>query len=366
MSEPETRGPEFGEREIKTVKYGQIEVLPQIRKKMDEEKLADLAASIEFDPVSGEANLINPIIVNVLDEEHYGAYVRENAEFFGRDIGEVSGLHIPGVHYVVIAGHRRRVAVGMRAEFEGLDPSDVTVPVSVRHNMSFQEAFKLQLRENNHDRPATQDEAGEVAKYVEARRREDPNVPLSQCARELGWTSDRLRAACKYNELPGTVRERVEERVITFTNAVDLWNLLAAYRLRGQHHVKKGTFPEGFENIEEYAAYELVTKMDVLISKRLIGVRSQLETKKIIDGWVNTVKPAEFEQGEFELLLDDTPEVRRNTSRRELAKTAVKVLQYIGYSDLTDETRRELASLLGVTLPEAADLSEQMQIGDIA
>lgn len=361
MSELEKpSGAEFGERDTKNIPFNRIEVLPQIRKKMDQGDLEDLAASLDTvesnyrDNVS-LVDLISDLHVAELDETTYLEYVTQNADFFERSPVFVEPQP-DGLHYVLVAGHRRCRAINLKQDELGFEGVALEVPVKSHKNLPFRKAFLMQMKENNHARPATQDEATEAAKYYQLRKSEEPNVTRTQCARELGWKADRLHAACKYDELPPQVKLWVEERMLTFTNAVDLHELLVAYRTKGASLLEyEGALPGGFESIEEYASYELQTKTSDLIQKKLIGQRASTKERKVIKGWVMTIRPTGFVQDALLLMLEDTPQLRRQAINRRLGDTAVDVLRYLGYEHLTAAHKAELASLIGATLPEAIE-----------
>lgn len=363
----EPRGAEFGARELQFVPFAQLEFLTQTRQTYLEEDLRALEDSINVDE-SGRYNLLHPLQVARLDRDHYRAYLIEHARFFQLPIPEFPDESADTLHHVVIAGHRRGIVIGRIGEREGLTPELMLVIARIRTNVTFDEALRDQIRENVHEKPPVYEEAVVAARYymrrvAQIRGEHGPEVMFSYkaCAHEMGWGEDRLRAACRFDELPEEIKQLVRDGDLSYSIGVELWKLRAAYIVRKD---RQGTpLPDGFVSVQAWADYETVTRTRLLIRDRLVGNGQRERSFQVIRGWIDMLN-VRHDQLELSLDVVETPQGRRVVADRALARVAINAIALIGVENLPGDLQRGLAELVATIRPGMIPANEQLSFGE--
>lgn len=191
----------------------------------------------------GRRRLLHPLNVGYLDREHCEDYLRKFNHFWKTDyqISNITPVQgVEGTFYCpIIAGGRRNAAITYlkttgctphRQQFgDGscyhLHAPDLMVQVTLEPNISFEEAFEIQMNENTHMRVSSQREAKVIEAYFRSRREEDPNFKPSEVARALGRHVSFITRALKYVEAPIQIQRAVEEGHLPYSVACELSRL---------------------------------------------------------------------------------------------------------------------------------------------
>ncbi|MBP9738810.1 hypothetical protein KBD20_03920, partial [Candidatus Saccharibacteria bacterium] len=144
-----------------------INMVSQVRQNYNDHDLVELRDALieEDDKGDKKIGLIQPITVGYFHRNDLEGYLEKLNSTWGTD-HEVSELTpVPGSHgryyFLVIAGHRRTIAIKMAAEKIGQDPSSVDVIFHVKQGseFTFREGIRTQYRENFHKRPESWEDA---------------------------------------------------------------------------------------------------------------------------------------------------------------------------------------------------------------
>src|SRR5690606_20343415 len=91
-------------------------------------------------------------------------YIKQHADYYKIpsnervDVQDLTPLN-DDTALILIAGHRRRRAIGRLLEEHNINPALASIAMNVRDEIDFGQAVGLQLRENVYDRTSPQDEA---------------------------------------------------------------------------------------------------------------------------------------------------------------------------------------------------------------
>lgn len=230
---------EVGPKEPEPLCLAEINAVTQTRQAYDPDGIDELAQSMlkrDKDHVIIDLKLINAPLIGRFTKDTATAYIDDLNDLFGTShiVDELTPTQ-DGRYLIVIAGHRRSLALARAAELAGGTPAELFVRAVVVDDVEFAEAFKDQTIENIHDRPPAQDEAEAIAKYCEFRQRKNADgqrISVAQCARELSLKDAKVRNAIKYAELPVRVKKFVNEGALTFTDGVIINDVQRAYHKR--------------------------------------------------------------------------------------------------------------------------------------
>lgn len=368
--------PSFGPRDVREIPLELIIPLSQIRREYLPAELDELAETMVPIGDGHRFELINSLTIAALDEDHIGPYLDDLNEAWGTDYDWhtfPAAVDADGQvwYFPLIAGHRRDHGIWRRVDADGLDSSRVSVSASIKENISFEDAFALQFRENYATlRPPAADEARGIGVFHRILQRHNPGqrVTAAAVARKLGCSEDKVRAALRFNSLPPEVQAMAHSD-LPYGVVVALSGVYAQYLAhhRGQQEYGSRDGTQHFETAEDAAAYETATYARSLVAKTLQNtMRSTAERlEKVVTAHVEMLRIRfSGEQGELDLLLADTPHLRRSRVNMHLGKMTLAALELLASDgQLSEDMRRQLAGLatrLGVQQPavavEAADL----------
>lgn len=353
---------EVGPKQPELVCLADFNALTQTRQSYDPEAIDELAQSmIECDSATGVVTglkLINAPLVGRFSKEALANYIDDLNDLFetSHSVDQLTPTS-DGSYLVLIAGHRRSLALNRAVEIAGGTSRDLLVRTVVVDNISFADAFKDQTIENIHDRPPAQDEAEAIAKYCAFRQRRmgdgDARVSVAQCARELSLKPKKVRNALKYAELPQRVKGFVNNGVLTYTDGVLINDVQRAYRLREEHREDANAV-----SIEESTNYRTET-----FAIRVINRRSRKEVGErfgakqfiaMVKGETYSVYQDIYHQGGFDLELEafTCPQAVRALAVGRLAETATMLAGIV--ADQDPKAAQALFEKLFAMMPDTA------------
>jgi hypothetical protein len=321
---------EAGSEYVQRMPERAIFVLPQVRKTMDNEGLDDLRAAIIKTDDDGNLvglDLQNPPIVADLDPEEAERYLHEANQFWGEDFS-LDGIDAhpeTGRYTFLIAGHRRLRVLREAAETYN---RDITLPVSVRRNISFEEALIIQLKENVYKAPEPTDIAEAIRRAYDYRKASNPGYTQAECAKELGFTPSRVSRALAYSELPDEIKGWVKNKDMSFNLAVILGHIQKEYALRYEQMHREGMLSsdDHFDDADHYAAYEIQT---FGYRVRAILQRNRRSGGQALDrasGQLKTLRmQRQYAQAPLDFLVEvESAHHRRQTAVLDLANFALR------------------------------------------
>lgn len=178
-----------------------IGVLHQMRGRMSEDGLDELAASIL------QSGQMNPGIVVALTVDAAEIYLSRINEMWGTSYSfvEFSSVFLAekdAAYYLfLVAGHRRLRAVSL-AELS-------TFYCQLRLETEFSKALHLQFQENLHEQVPLDDEARFLSLFWREEKAVNPTLTLVQFAKSLGKKPDKIRSSLRFTSLPVSVQRLV-------------------------------------------------------------------------------------------------------------------------------------------------------------
>ena len=189
---------EVGPEQTQPILLADFNIVTQTRSEYNSEGIDELAHSMlvrDSEGVVTDLKLINPPLLGRFTEESAAHYLYQLNTLFGTS-HTVADLtpNADGKYNILIAGHRRSLALTQAVEACSGTPNDLFVRSVVLDDIDFDEAFKQQTLENIYERPALQDEAEAIAKYCEYRRNSGgKQISVAECARELSLKEKKVR-----------------------------------------------------------------------------------------------------------------------------------------------------------------------------
>lgn len=236
---------EVGPKEDLLAPLDVINMVSQVRQEYDPHDLAELKRAMIVEDEKGEKKiqLIQPITVGYFHRTDLGHYLEKLNSTWGTE-HSVSELNpVPGSHgryfFVVVAGHRRTIAIRQAAEELGIDPSriDVVFHVNRGTDFTFREGIKTQYRENFHKRPESWEDAVAINAIFGEGLRSGEYSTYADCAKDLGVNPERVSRAYRFSELPEAIQNMVEKKVLSYGAAAAVHTLAVALAFRyGKHH----------------------------------------------------------------------------------------------------------------------------------
>jgi len=162
-------------------------------------------------------------IVAALSKLAFGEYTAVINELWCTDFDPGSFKPFKdGKYYVLIAGERRTRAHCLLAK-EWKVPWEYLV--HLREDIPALAALFIQFAENTHRRVPPDQEAYSYNQFFRVLKKRHPETTLAKFARMVGRSSEAIRNALRFCELPEKVRIMVEEKHLHYSVAVELWRL---------------------------------------------------------------------------------------------------------------------------------------------
>jgi hypothetical protein len=267
-----------------TIPIDKIGVVAQMRGTMNQDRLEDLAKSIE------EKGQLHPAIVVALSEEEAEIYLLSINQMWGK---EYSLSAFPYVYveeyrrryyFFLVAGHRRLEAV---KKIKGRKLVALT-----HFGVPYSKAVALQYHENNHEQVRSDEEARFLTLLWRQKLTEDPRYPLVRFAKELGKTSDFLRSAIRFTSLPLHVQKLVVpskdfKKGVAYGILCELSRLNEAkIKIQGLGYNEKDLILLAYSFITEQKTVKMVKET---VSQRIRGLEGQeelfeLSMQEVADG----------------------------------------------------------------------------------
>ncbi len=207
---------EFGNDRIVKMPRSVINILPQIRRQFDVEKLQELSDSMPLD--DSVERLVHELMEPVVEGVHTEASARLYLEQFNKANGthftldSLTPHHTPdGVRYVIhIAGERRIRAVDLLIEKHGYSPESLPL-CSVHEDISYADALPLQFIENNaRVNPPPADEARAIRGYIAMMREANPRYTQKDCAAKFAVKPEKVHDALVFTDYPQSMQNLVD------------------------------------------------------------------------------------------------------------------------------------------------------------
>jgi hypothetical protein len=262
-----------------------IGVLHQMRGRMSEDGLDELAASIL------QSGQLNPGIVVALTFDAAKAYLGRINEMWGTayDLEAFPPVFLEekaeSYHLFLVAGHRRLRAVTI-AELS-------TFYCQLRLETEFSKALHLQFQENLHEQVPPDDEARFLSLFWREEKAANPTLTLVSFAKSLGKRPDRIRSSLRFTSLPVSVQRLVlpsgeYKKGVSFGILCELARLQEARKAKGL----------------DYEEMELIKLAYVIIVEH--------RTAKATAAWVSSqIEMLEGQTDMFELSIQEAVEAAR-------------------------------------------------------
>ncbi len=222
----------FGLESVVRLPFDRLNVFTQTRKTHSEEALQELVRSIEAKDDQGRPRnvLLHPPFVSVLDPDKADKYVDDlnKCHRTVHSLDEARPLD-DSTYPVVVAGHRRRLAVGRIIAKQSADPSLSTVSSNVVYNLGFSDALRVQIEENTH----LQLPMCEVARAIQSTYRYGIELgefkSVADCVRVLPFSKTKIHEALRFCELPLFIQDWVEDDRLSYAAAVALYPAMKVF-----------------------------------------------------------------------------------------------------------------------------------------
>ncbi len=227
---------EVGPKEDLLAPIDFINMVSQVRQEYDPDDLAELKQAMITEDDNGEKRiqLIQPITVGYFHKNDLREYLEKLNSTWGTEHTVNELTSVPGSHgryyLLVVAGHRRTLAIRQAAEDLEIDVSriDVVFHVMQGTDFTFREGIKTQYRENFHKRPESWEDAIAIGSILREGISNGEYNSFADCARDLGIPSERVSKAYRFNELPTYVKSAVEKGLFGYGAAVELHQIAVA------------------------------------------------------------------------------------------------------------------------------------------
>jgi hypothetical protein len=338
---------DFGPHWVDYVPYKAINELEQVRTDYDLLAIDELATAIQ----SGEQgtvinsdsfDLANPLLAGRHTKKSAKKYINDHGEYYriaSKDRVDYQNLtpYDQDTAVILIAGHRRRRAVGRLIDLYNIQPDAARIASNIRDEIEFGQAIGLQLRENVYERPSPQDEARAIDlsyRYTTQRLGHAPNI--RKLSAQLGFKETKVRDAIAFASLPDAVQEFTRSGALSYSVVRRLKPLYDEYVIMYRD--------EGLEVPEVGAENAVVEFCQLQIKRRLEGKSEESMIATIKNQTRNIQDTAKYKQGMMDVWLEaPTSGRRREIAGRQLARTALGVMRYgLSTGDIKDE---ELARL---------------------
>lgn len=342
---------DFGPKRLELIPYLAVNELEQVRTSYDPAGIEELARAIQSgngaDILSSDAyELGNPLSMGRHTKESAKRYIHDHGDFYGiptrerMDYQDLTPFDDDTAN-ILIAGHRRRRAIGHLLKVNNIDPGSARVASNVRDEIDFGQAIGLQLRENVYERPSPQDEARAIDlsyRYNIEKLGHAPNV--RQLAKQLGFSETKVRDALTFASLPAAIQEYTASGLLSYSVVRQLKPLYDAFLI-----MHKDEAPEVRAIRAEMSVREFC---DTILRRRLAGKTEERISQAITNRTKEIQGMADYQQISFELFIEESRIERRvDVAGRQLASTAIAVMRYrLRLGEIKDSEIQELEMLL--------------------
>ncbi len=220
------------------VRFSHLNILTQVRQEYDVDRLNRLAQSMVDTEEDGTPylNVIQAPTVIQLSHRQAVEYIEKINDIFGKQhsVEELTPMSTrPSKnrrHYIiVVAGHRRSLAIPIAAKMLGKDPHKLMIRSHVLEgDTSVRTAIKIQYRENFYQKPESWEDAYAINAILKEGLDSGAYGSFIDCAKDLSIDEDRVSRAYRFQTLPEPVREQVKEDTLHFGRALMLTKVFAS------------------------------------------------------------------------------------------------------------------------------------------
>lgn len=228
-----------GETQKARAPYINLNSLSQTRQEITPEDIDELTQKLIKSDAEGRKHikLIQPPTIGRFTKKQLRKYLKELNDTWGSN-HKLSDLtpnsEDEDEYLIVIAGHRRIMAIERAAEELGIsiDQVDMEFNVEEGDEITFHEAVMTQYRENFHKRPESWEDAHAVSAIYAHGLKVGRYSTFADCADDLAITPERVANAYRFETVPEQIRELVETKVLSYQKAISLTELfsLLAYK----------------------------------------------------------------------------------------------------------------------------------------
>ena len=350
---------EFGPKRLEPVPYVAINELQQVRTTYENASIMELASAIESDHPgmtisSGTFELANPLLMGVHTKKSAKQYISDYSDYYRIprkdrfDYQNLTPLDDDRAA-ILIAGHRRRRAIGHLLEKNNIPPVDVRIHSNIHDDITFSEAIGLQLRENVYERPAPQDEARAIDLLYQHNKERLGKVPnIKKLAAQIGFSETKVRDALTFASLPDSIQEYTTSGALSYSVVRQLRPLYDAFLSAYRHDETPVRLQKAELSLKEFC--------DTVLRQRLSGKSDEKISRTIANRTSEIAGQADYQQLTFDLLVDEhTVERRTDRAGRQLAATAIAVMRYrLRTGEVKDSELDELEALVAARRAEQA------------
>lgn len=301
---------------------GWLRPIEQVRKTYPPDEIRALAESIEVVDENDRLirlDLQHPPTVAKLDTLGAQAYLEDHAKFYGFVEAEYVEPADDDSVYIIIAGHRRLLALQYLIEKHELNLGR-TVICNIHENISFDDALALQMRENTHERVPAHQEAKHIAQYYQYLQAKSPNKRITHrtIALHTGRSDHVVGKALAFMSLPQEVRDYTEKYQILPYSTV---TRLKPYQDALERYHRQMNRPA--EERDEYVKREILLLSNKLAESKLTN---DVKLEAIINRHIEQLKIT-FSQDELFVMEVCRGDGRVAASSKKLGDLAIRTLK---------------------------------------
>lgn len=340
-----------GEHKQLRAAHSAVNLLTQVRQQIEPSEMQELVNAVIVENDSGERsiNIIQPVTLGAFTKDELAGYLKKLNEVWGSNhtIDELTPLNSSEEYYlIVVAGHRRMLAIAQAAEQLGknIDDLDIIFNVEWGSELTFRKAIQTQYRENFHKKPESWEDAFAISAIFREAKESKEYETYADCARALGITEERVAKAHRFQTLPETTQQLVRDKALSYTRGLMLTELFAilAYDRCSERTSKKAKKEMATKLIQNKLylseAMEFVLKRDQkdleVDFARHSSKAITFQTDKQLRDYIASIRRSILEHDQLMLIIVSEEEKRKEDRRKqeqEARQVAISALRiFIG------------------------------------
>lgn len=316
------------------IDLSEVIVLHQIRQAYDADAIKALTLALDnrdHDPQKKlSVEMIHPPVVDILTRSQFEQYLIDHSEYWGIDLTTPDDYEVgdDGLYRVVVTGNTRTLTLRAMCTNAGVEWSQVGMKINAQNGISFDDANRLQARENTYSAPAPEDIAYSIHReYLHRQRQQQQFVfghqPVSSSHKSIalhfGCSESKVGDALRYVELPDELRALVEDDerqgLVSFSTALLFHPFMDAY-------VKHYSTTKDDARVTD----EVMILVSQFLNGKLSVGRSVKDLEALIKKRVEGLTAKHGMDALF--IVEEAPKARRKKASRKLAGTALGALEF--------------------------------------
>ncbi len=324
---------------------------------------AELTASIASQKV------LNPINVAILNGETFQSYLDFTNKIWAKDhkLEDLKPV-ADDLYILVIAGHSRVTAIKTLRENHP-EGKQKPLPAQVHEVDSIDDIIAIQLAENIHSAPPPDRAARAYAEAFLWQNSQGQSISRKAFAAQNGITTERLKNALLYAELPEEIRELTTSQLVPFSISVELAKAYPWIALdESKRLAESDTMPTQQHQeaaIKEFTVYEMarfITQYNGRLNRQVTKTRSiiQQHTEALKKKHSDNMETDDLVMSLFDTRSFDNPRDKivkdlaflrdqRAEKERSLHNRIVALIDAEGL-EINDETERLLRDLASTAI----------------